>query len=58
MESQKANDYVMVRMTAEFKARLKAEAEAQGRPLANYIRAIIKDHIDSIDRAKKIAERR
>lgn len=58
MESQKANDSIMIRVTPELKARLKAEADAQGRPLANYVKAIINGHIESIDRAKKIAESR
>jgi predicted DNA-binding protein len=58
MESQKTNDQITIRVTKELKARLEAEAESQGRPLANYIKAIINAHIETIDRPKKIAERR
>jgi len=56
--SEKANAQINLRVTEELKERLEAEAKAQGRPLANYIKAIINSHIESIDRAKKIAERR
>lgn|GEM_PF-5627698 len=56
MESQKANNHVMVRMTTELKERLESEAKNQSRPLANYIRAVLINHINTLDTPKKIAE--
>jgi predicted DNA-binding protein len=58
LKNEKANEQVTIRVTEELKTRLESEAKAQGRPLANYIKAIINEHIESQDRAKKIAERR
>ena len=55
---EKTTVQLSVRVTDSLHQRLRAEAKAQGRPLANYIKAIINDHIESLDRAKKIAERR
>ena len=41
MISEKTNDQITIRVTKELKERLETEAKAQGRPLANYIKAII-----------------
>jgi predicted DNA-binding protein len=58
MESEKTNAQINLRVTEELKKRLEAEAKTQGRPLANYIKAIINQHMNELDKAKKIAEQR
>ncbi len=58
MEKEKTTVQLSVRVTESLHQRLAAEANIQNRPLANYIKAILIDHIDSLDRVKKIAENR
>jgi len=54
----KTTTQVTIRLTDEFRARIKAEAESQCRTESNMIKAILEDYFNTIDRAKKIAERR
>lgn len=58
MKDEKNTVQLSIRVTEEFHERLVAEAKAQKRPLANYIKAILGEHLESIDRVKKIAERK
>lgn len=58
MSSEKTTNQITIRVTEELKTRLEAEAKAQGRPLANYVKAIINEYLDSTDRVKKIAEKK
>jgi len=53
---EKTTTQVTIRLTEEMYERLSAEAYAQTRPLANYIKAILVEHLDSSDRLKKIAD--
>lgn len=54
----KTSTSVTIRMTEELRARIKAEAEVQGRSESNMIKAILADYFNTIDRAKKMAERK
>jgi predicted DNA-binding protein len=57
-ERAKTNTQVTIRLTDEFRARIKSEADAQCRTESNMIKAILEEYFNTIDRAKKIAERR
>ena len=56
MNEEKASEQITIRITESMLKRLEAEAKAQVRPLSNYIKAILTEHLESLDRAKKIAE--
>ena len=56
METGKATKFITLRVTEEMHERLSVEADSQNRPLANYVKAILFEHLDSIDRYKKIVE--
>lgn len=56
MISDKATEQITIRVTEELKNRLESDAKAQNRPLANYVKAILIEHVESVDRAKKISE--
>jgi hypothetical protein len=40
-KEEKMNDYIMIKVTAEFKEQLKKEARERGLTLSGYIKAII-----------------
>ena len=53
---EKANEQISIRVTKELKEQLELEAKIQKRPLANYIKAILTEHLETSNRIKKIAE--
>jgi predicted DNA-binding protein len=55
-ENEKTTTQITFRVTESLNQRLLAESKAQKRPLANYIKAVLEEHLEYIDRAKKIAE--
>jgi predicted DNA-binding protein len=54
----KALSRFSLRLPDELRARIQAEAEAQRRTESNMIKAILEEYFDTLDRPKKIAERR
>ena len=58
MNNEKTIVQISIRLTEEMHQRLTAEADAQHRPLANYIKAILNEHLETLDRVKKIAEKK
>ena len=56
MYDEKTTVQLSIRITESMHNRLIAESKSQVRPLANYIKAILTEHLESLDRAKKIAE--
>ena len=58
MDKEKATEQIMIRVPSSLKNRLQTEAALQNRPLANYIKAILLSHFETIDRLKKISEKK
>lgn len=58
MISEKANEQITIRVTEELKSRLESEASSQNRPLANLVKAVLINYIETLDAPKKIAERK
>jgi predicted DNA-binding protein len=56
--SEKANEQITIRVTEELKSRLESEASSQNRPLANLVKAVLINYIETLDAPKKIAERK
>jgi predicted DNA-binding protein len=56
MNLDKTSKQIAIRLTDEMYKRLSAEASMQTRPLANYIKAVLVEHLETLDRPKKIAE--
>jgi len=54
----KTTSKVTIRFTDELRARIQAEADAQERSESNMIKAILVDYFNSVDRPKKIAEKK
>ena len=55
MYDEKTTTQLSVRLTEEMYRRLELEAKSQARPLANYVRAILIEHLETLDRHKNIA---
>jgi len=58
LKTEKTTEQITIRVTESLKNRLETEAALQSRPLANYIKAILLSHFESIDRVKQIAEKK
>ena len=58
VDNPKKIEQIGVRVTSELRQKIREEAERQKRKEAQMVTVILEEYFDSIDRVKKIAERK